>query len=222
MAEKKNETEKPRTLFYNTESQKIARKKAGWQATSILLMILCLLLLAANIFIAAMPKKVPYVIEVSADGSAKYIPDAVTLLDEWSPAENTIRYFLESFIVNLRSVSTDRQITTQNLLKVYAMMDQNAANSVKEYVKTTDPVNRGKSEKVTVTVFNISKLSDKTYQVDWRETVSSAANNKLISDKQYRATIQITFYTPRTESQLEGNPIGLWVSDISISSIKDI
>lgn len=215
------EDQKPQPSYYNTIINTLNRKVATYKALCIFLIIVFVIQVGVNVYIASLPKTVPYVIEISADGDAKYLRDTVKLLDDWQPSEDTTRLFIGNFIENLRNVSTDRQVTTANLLKVYAMMTANAADQIKSYIKDTDPINRGKTEKVMAKVYNISKLSDQTYQVDWRETVTTTTD-RLISDKQYRAILQITFYRPRTEEQRENNPLGLWITDISVSAIKDL
>ena len=109
---------------------------------TVMLSVICLLLIVAIVIIAGYPKSQGYVIEIAADGSATMNPDAVTLLQDWTPAEETKRHFLGEFIRELRSVSSDPQIVQANIDRLYNRVTGNAADQVTDYIRETDPRNR--------------------------------------------------------------------------------
>ena len=70
-------------------------------------------------YLGTLPKSVPWVIELTQDGEATYYPDAVKLLENWSPNETTQRYFMMDYVINLRSISTDNYVNKDNAQKVF-------------------------------------------------------------------------------------------------------
>lgn len=192
-----------------------------FKVISAILAAVTVLLIVAVIIIAQYPKSQGYVIEITPDGSAEYNSDAVTLLEEWSPKDATVNYFLRNFIIEFRSVSSDPQIVTENIQKIYKYVTGNAARKTTDYIKETNPKTRQKTETVDIAVSSILPLSDTSYQIDFRETVW-ASGYRLVSDEHYRAVVHTQFYTPNTVEQLIYNPIGLYISDFDISLVKEI
>lgn len=178
-------------------------------------------LLVVNAIIAGYPKSVGYVIEITPEGKASYIPDAVKVIDEWDPNVNTKNYFLREFITQLRSVSSDPQIVDANINKLYKRVTDQAAKKASEYIETTKPKSRLKKETVTIMISSILPLSESTYQIDWRETVWSSGRS-LISDQHYRCIAHTQIYLPRTEEQAAFNPWGLYITDYEITIVKEI
>lgn len=207
---------------YSIIVNRLRMKNVAWKFTSVTLFVVIIFLLLCFCFLITRPRE-GYVIEVMASsGEVYYNPDNIYAASSYEPDDLIKRQLISNFISNLRSVSTDKTVTTQWLLSVYAMIDKNAANQIKAYVAETDPVNRGRYERVIVDVFNISKLSDASWQVDWRETVSQSDTGTLVSDKRYRAILTTTIYKPRSQAQLESNPLGFYITDISISTIEEV
>lgn len=191
----------------------------------ILLVTMCIVaasLLVALVIVANLPKSQGYVIELTPDGAVSYNTDAITLLDNWSPKDNTINYFLRSFITQLRSVSSDPQVVQSNIDKLYRQVTGEAADAVTAYLKETSPKDRLKNETVTIKIASILPLSESTYQVDFRETIWTASSHSLKSDTHYRCVVHTAIYTPRTEEQRAYNPIGLYVTSFDIVLVKEI
>ena len=197
------------------------QKAAVSSAAAIIFMIASIVLFAGLLIVANYPKSQGYVIELTPEGEAIYNPDSVTLLEDWTPKDNTINFFLRSFITQLRSVSSDPQIVQQNIQKLYYQVTGKAADKVTEYINETDPRSRLRKETVTIAIASILPISDTTYQVDFRETVWSGGS-KLRSDSHYRAMIHTKIYTPSTMEQVTYNPIGLYVTDFTITLVKEI
>lgn len=197
------------------------RKITFLTITSTLLAIFAVMLFVAVLVISSYPKSQGYVIEVTPDGVARYDSDAVTLLEEWTPKDATINYFLRNFIVELRSVSSDPQIVTSNIQDLYHHVTDDASVKATDYIETTDPMSRRQRETVDIIVASIVPLSDTSYQIDFRETVWSGAR-RLVSDEHYRAVVHTQIYIPRTVEQITYNPIGLYVTDFDIALVKEI
>lgn len=192
-----------------------------FKVISITLAIIVILLMAAVLIISNYPKSQGYVIEIAADGSASVNPDSITLLEDWDATERTKQTFLGEFVTELRSVSSDPQIVANNITKLYYRVTGNAADEATKYIKETDPKTRLKNETVTIKIASILPISDTTYQIDFRETVWTTSK-RVKSDTHYRMVAHIEIYKPRTKEQGFINPIGLYVSDYTITEVKEI
>lgn len=216
-----NQTE---TLTYNDLLQKEKRKTVLLKGISIVLATVCLLSFIMIVIISSYPKSQGYVIEITPDGEATTDRDAVTLLEKWSPKDNTVNYFLRNFTLRLRSVSSDTQINTQNVQLLYRQIagGSKAETKAKEFFKNNPPNDIAKQNTtVQVKVSAIVPLSDTSYQIDWRET-TWASGTRLTSDMSYRMVVHTEFYTPKTVEQAAYNPIGLYITDFDITLIKEI
>ena len=197
------------------------RKILIYGTAAALLAVVCTALIVAILVVASYPKSQGYVIEIAPDGSASMNSDAITLLEKWDAKEQTIQHFLGEFITELRTVSSDAQIVTTNIDKLYRRVTGNAADAATKWLKETNPKSRLKSETVTVKIASILPLSDRTYQIDFRETVWSSSRT-LKSDKHYRCVAHTQIYIPRTKEQATYNPIGLYVTDYTITEVREI
>lgn len=192
-----------------------------YKTISITLGLICLFLMITILIIAGYPKSQGYVIEIASDGSASLNSDAITLLENWTPAEETKQHFLSNFITELRSVSSDPQIVQTNIDKLYSRVIGDAIDKATSFIKETDPKTRLKSETVTIKIASILPVSNSSYQIDFRETVWSSSK-RIVSDIHYRCIVHTKIYTPRTKKQALYNPIGLYVSDFTITEVKEI
>ena len=143
------------------------QQRATIAATAaVIFMITSLVLFVGLLIVANYPKSQGYVIELTPEGEAVYNPDSVTLLEDWQPKDNTINYFLRTFLTELRTVSSDPQIVQQNIQRLYHQVTGNATDKVTEYIEETDPRSRLKRETVTIAIASILPISDTTYQVE--------------------------------------------------------
>lgn len=202
------------------EQSKIALYK-GIALSNILLSVF---LIFGLIYVSLKPKtEIPYVIEVNNDGEAKYINNAVAKFSNWEPSKTTVMQILSTYIKNLRSISTDKNIQTENIRSVYAFSTHNAIKVISEYLKNNSPIDRSEKETVRIDVYAITpnlNTNNTIYQLDWNEKTYSLSGN-LKNEKNYRAQIEVGFYRPRTKNLQELNPLGIYVEDIEISEIKD-
>ena len=209
------------TKSYQDLLSQIQQRATIAATAAVIFMITSLVLFVGLLIVANYPKSQGYVIELTPEAEAVYNPDSVTLLEDWQPKDNTINYFLRTFLTELRTVSSDPQIVQQNIQRLYHQVTGNATDKVTDYIEETDPRSRLKRETVTIAIASILPISDTTYQVDFRETVWTN-QGKLRSDDHYRAVIHTQIYIPSTHEQVTFNPIGLYVTDFSITLVKEI
>ena len=166
---------------------------------------------------------IPYVIEVQPDGSAKYIDNSASTLSSYTPSTATTLKVLENFIISLRSVNPDLIIQEERIKNVYSFATEDALKVAKDYLNLTKPYERSETERVEVTVYAATPLykgQSNIYQLDWNERVYSTTGN-LKSEANYRAVINTKVYQVRTKSLQEQNPLGIYLTNLEISKIRD-
>lgn len=180
--------------------------------------IVILILVGLTLYLATLPKKVPWVVELTEDGEATYQADVVSTLSAWSPSEATQRYFISHYIEELRSVSTDNNVNKENANSIYQRTVDAASKYVSDWYTSNNPITRSKNEYVLIPLDQMAVVVYNTNQwkVTWRETSYRVSDKEIFADQQYEAIITVSFYLPDTERRRRENPIGMYVSNIEI------
>ena len=167
--------------------------------------------------------EIPYVIEIQKDGSAKYIDNASSSLSDFSPSVQTTLKVLENYIISLRSVSFEASIQEDRIKKVYAFSTEDALKSAKKYLEEKPPFERALKERVEVSVYAATplyKTDSSLYQLDFNEKTYTLGG-ELKDETNYRAIISTKIFKVRTKSLQEENPLGIYLTRLEISKIKD-
>jgi len=206
-----------------TRNRMLRLSAAVWRCAAISFIVVSGCLAAIDVYLAQLPKRVPYVIEVTPDGEARYYQDAVKLLEDWTPNESTQRYFMAHYIQDLRSVSSDNYENKRKVQSVYFRTIGQAAGDVDQFYRENDPTKRSGTETVKVPTEEVSvvRYSDTQWKVTWRETVIDRMG-VVKQDTQYEALLTTAIYRPDTERRLRENPIGLYVTALDIDVLRDL
>lgn len=182
------------------------------------------ILIGVCAYLGTLPKSVPWVIELTQDGEATYYPDAVKLLDQWSPNETTQRYFMMDYIINLRSVSTDNYVNKDRAQQVFNKTISTATNQVTDWYLANNPIEIAADMYIQVPEEEISivKYSNTQWQVTWRETGYRRTDHAILTDNQYQGIFNVAFYTPDTERARRNNPIGMYVTSFDIALLRNL
>lgn len=189
----------------------------NWRIVALLSGITAAVAVAGVVYIGAQSKFVPYVVAVDKHGSAV----AAGIAERASAVDpRVVRALIGRFITDLRGVISDQQAEKAAIDRVYSMLPSGAASTtiISEQFKTNSPFARAATETISVEVESILPISDKSWQVDFRETARSP-NGLLLSKKRYRATLTTELSPVTNEQLIRLNPIGLFVTDISITQI---
>jgi len=152
----------------------------------------------------------PFVVEVSDWGQTQRI----TALDgRWRPSEAQTGHALAQWIRAVRSRSIDPIVIRQNWLGAYDLLTPRAAGFLNAWAQGNDPFAEVGREAVTVEVLNVVRRSERTYDLQWRET--RYVSGQLSGTERWRALITVTHQPPRTEAELMKNPLGLKIEDVS-------
>ncbi|MGD9887888.1 MAG: VirB8/TrbF family protein [Halothiobacillaceae bacterium] len=189
----------------------------NWRIAALLSGITAAVAVAGVVYIGAQSKFIPFVVAVDKHGSAV----AAGIAERASAVDpRVVRALIGRFITDLRGVISDQQAEKDAIDRVYSMLPSGAASTtiISEQFKTNSPFARAATETISVEVESILPISDKSWQVDFRETARSP-NGLLLSKKRYRATLTTELSPVTNEQLIRLNPIGLFVTDISITQI---
>lgn len=152
----------------------------------------------------------PFVVEVSDWGETQRI----TALDgRYEPSEVQIGHALSGWIRDVRSKSTDPVVIRQNWLRAYDLATPRTAGFLNAWAQSNDPFARIGEEAVTVEVLNVVRRSERSFDLQWRET--RFLNGQSFGAQRWRALITTSLQPPKTEAELMKNPLGLKIEDVS-------
>ena len=124
-----------------------------------------------------------------------------------------VGHALGGWIRDVRSKSIDPIVIRQNWLRAYDLMTPKAAAFLNAWAQTHDPFTEVGREAVNVEVLNVVRRTERTYDLQWRET--RFVNGQQAGSARWRALITTGLQPPRTEAELMKNPLGLKIEDVS-------
>jgi len=152
----------------------------------------------------------PFVVEVSDWGQTQRI----TALDgRYEPTEAQVGHALAGWVRNVRAKSVDPVVIRQNWLAAYDLVTPKAGSFLNAWAQAHDPFAEVGREAVNVEVLNVVRRSDRTYDLQWRET--RFVNGQQAGQQRWRALITIKLQPPKTEAELLKNPLGIRIEDVS-------
>lgn len=171
-------------------------------------------------YLGSKSKFTPYIIEIDAAGNLK-----VSLVHdvEEKLKQRVLVSQIKKWIQELRSVVGDKQVQNTYLQNSFNMV---AFGSPANKFLTNhfsneeaDPYKIMKSKRVSVEIINMSQVSNSSWQIDWKESISSK-NGESLFEKKYRAIVKTISLSHQNESEIYNNPIGVLINEISWSRIN--
>ena len=211
----------------NSSADKLGRyrKIIALQRVALVCMVLTIAALGGiAMYLGSLPKSVPWVIELTPSGEATYYPDAVKLLEDWTPNEATQRYFMASYVEHLRGVSMDNYVNRENAIDVFAKTLGDAGAKIDQWFMANNPIERSAEEYVLVPAEELSivRYSDTQWSVTWRETTYRRSDRAIIGDSMQTGIFTVEFYAPDTERKRRDNPIGMYITDFDIDLQRNL
>jgi type IV secretion system protein VirB5 len=186
---------------------------ANWRRAFFGTQLLLLFTIGLCGYLGAQPKSVPHVIEVDKVGAARYRGPIGDDAKKYTISEQAIRYHLRTFVVELRSISSDPAIIKANLTEALEWSTPAAQSLIAKSLKDHDPFKRSVEERVSVDVQQPLALSRDTWQAEWKETRFDPQGVELDSVS-WRGTFRLVFRLTEkgvTEEMLEKNPLGIYI-----------
>lgn len=170
------------------------------------------LLAGALVMQGARGHVVPWVIEVDRFGEARTVGPAVA---DFKPTDFQIAARLERFIKEVRGVSSDPIVVTNNWLSAYDLTTANGAAALTAYAQANDPRQRVGKEQVSVEVLSVLRASPTSFRVAWIER--HYQNGSLASTERWSAMLTLVDRPTKNVDQLKKNPLHVFVDAIDWS-----
>jgi len=186
----------------------------NWRVATFASMGAVLLMAGGMIYLGALPKAVPHIIEVDRLGAAVYHGPVGQA--DYVPSEAVVTYHLRRFIEDTRAISSDLAVLKQNWLDAYTLLTPRGGRMLSAFVQKpeNDPFRRAQDERVTVEVLSTVRAAGDTWQVDWRETSWDKNGSPAGAPVVWRAMLRTLVLTPKTAEAMKQNPIGLYIDEL--------
>ncbi len=163
------------------------------------------------------PRTLPYLVMVNGNGEP--IALAQPVLGTQALNDVVIKWAIEEFIRNARTVTANLDEQKDHLRDGYAFAREQAAKALSDYYHDGrhDPFSIGQKGwvEVQITRTPLKLPAPDTYQVDWIETHHDY-NSTLTASTSWRATLKVVTAAPdNTDGR---NPIGLYVTNLDWSA----
>jgi type IV secretion system protein VirB5 len=181
------------------------------------------LALGGMTYLGAQPKAVPHIIEVDHLGAATYRGPVGQSGPDYTPSEAVLKYHLQRFLEDVRSVSSDAAVIKRNWLDAYTLVTSKGGNTLTAYVSQPehDPFRRSADgERTSIEIAAAVRVSQDTWQVDWRETNWDKSGTPVAAPALWRGMFRILIDMPKTEEAMTRNPIGLFVDEFHWDTIQ--
>ncbi len=205
---------------WRDETTRARRQLSGQITANVFLSAVCLVLTALLIYLAFYRQPKPYVLEVDQAGNVSFsgfIEKGDVSDGKYIPSQ------VMAFIENWRTVTPDNTMQKRNIQRLYCMIPKKAPAYLKmnTYFKTAgnDPWDKNENLSVATKMRSISKLSGKTWQVEWYETERLHDGSIVGPPLQQKATMIIEQRAVDTDC-IEGNPLGVYVMDLDWTSVQ--
>ena len=182
--------------------------------------VLIVILICAMAWIALNSNYRVYAVRV--DNTTGRIENAQELkATSYSPREAEVKFFLREFIKDIRTIGKDPVVFRQNWETAQHFLSEEAANKLMALVQKEDFFSRigNVTQQPDILLIQEQPGMKNTYQVRWTEDVFFNSgvvdqNNK----KLYVGLFTIRIQPPKEEKELEYNPLGFRIIDLSYAS----
>jgi type IV secretion system protein VirB5 len=189
----------------------------NWRLAALLALAVSLVATSGLIVLSAKAKVIPYVVAIDNLGRVLAAGPA----DQASRADDRLkRAALFQWVSDLRTVTTDGVAQRKAIDRVYSMIASGSPAQVEigEFYRSDPPYQRAQTKTVDVDVKAVFAASDKTYQVEWMETIRGLSG-QVESEDRWKGSFTIAVNPPTDEKLIRVNPLGIYVTNVSWSKV---
>ena len=190
----------------------ITRAK-NWRAIGLLSMVLAIVQAGGMIALSMRSKTIPYVVAVDALGRQVA---AGTADENFTPDDRLKRTALLEWISDLRTVTRDGVAQRKAIERLYSRVAYGSAavKVVDEFYRNDPPQKRMERESVSVDVESVLPTSDKTYEIEWTETIRDL-QGEVQFQNHWKGAFTTAINPPTDEQLVRTNPLGIYVTNAS-------
>lgn len=207
-------TLKPERLWFEAQGAPVVERNRYF----LICLGLLIALTAACIALALMaPLKtvVPFVLEKSEEGAVQPAPQTA---QQYQPGTSEKRYFIAQWVRQLLTI--DPPLTERYLSEAYRVTRGKATVEFTDWVQRTAPMAELKRDPTltrTVSISSVSLIQDQVALVRV-STERRNGGNPMAGREKFVLTIHFATVPPKTEEELLGNPIGLYVTHFLVNA----
>jgi type IV secretion system protein VirB5 len=186
-----------------------ALRMAWWFAGGLL--VLDLGLVVAYVRAAESIRVVPYIVRVDGAGQTLGVEPAEVAAE---PDRAMVQHAVRLFLLNSRTITSDRAVQRRLLADAYAFADGRAVGYLNDWFSKNPPFSRAELASVTPRITSFLRLGDgEVYQVQWDEERRTAAGNRTTTES-WRALVTVRVEPPNAIADRLTNPLGIKVVDL--------
>jgi type IV secretion system protein TrbF len=192
-------------------------RSRNWRLLALLLGVVAFVQAGGLIYLSSKSKVIPFVVAID---SLDRVVAAGPAPQAGVADERLVRAALYEWISDLRMVTTDGVTQRKAIDRVYAMIGSGTPAQVQigEFYSKDPPASRAQRQAVAAEVKAVFSTSDKTYEVEWVETVR-LLNGQVLSQENWKGSVTIAVNPPADERLARINPLGIYVVSVSWSRV---
>lgn len=139
----------------------------------------------------------------------------------YSPNDDSIIFFINNFVNKARFLSSDLVLYKKNQKELGYFLNSKSINKL-DYILNEEynyPDLIKKSYVVDVEIISTLRATKDTFQVRWREKIYDQAG-RMLNDRSMVGLFKYEIKDPTSKEAIISNPLGLLITDISISTEK--
>ena len=180
-----------------------------WGRIAAFSMLMFVINLCFFIYAVRQQKTVPVLINVMPSGESQYLGE-VRQNGETQIPEAAVMYQVRKFITNLRSVSTDYQVLYNNIDECFAMVTSTYSPILSQWLRNSNPFDLVGNIRRTVEIESVLNITARSYQINWKETVSDSSSNPKTASMRAVVTVRLL---PTTDASIKKNPLGIYIEN---------
>ncbi len=205
---------------FDTPFLRLADTGRSWQVAFYAALAALAILVVSLAQVAVHSRVLVHVVEVDPLGRAVYAGPARELED----TEPYLRHELAEFVIDLRTVVSDRRALFRNRSRALIHAAQPVRATLDRYF--ADPANDPRRLALAfyreVHVLSLLPLSDSSWQIQWTETDYSRAHARRIARSSWTAVLEVELVPVRERGSLSAeNPLGLYVTNLTWSKTSN-
>ncbi len=200
---------------YSGVLESAAAHAKGWRNAFFIMLFITLTAVCGVVYIGSKSKIVPAVVEINGYG----VPTRIYTVDETTTIsdDRVTKAALANVVTGVRSVSADASYEKKMLEEMIYFFEKSSPGFVRvqEYLNNpeTNPFKRASKELVDVQIDNIIKMTENTWQIEWRETVKERTG-QIKSSMDFKAIVTLSKAEKISAASLYINPTGVLIKDI--------
>lgn len=162
------------------------------------------------------PKMIPYVIDRNG-------PSVMTAhLETHMPDAARIKGHLTTWVMGLRTVTSDPLVQKHLVDQTYAWMDNTAIGhqQLDTWYLANNPYKRVKDNTVDVDVTAVVSQGGNGWLIDWTETAYAREPGKLVQVSYWRMSVIVHIRLPETDEEFRANWDGVFTESMHVLSLE--